>query len=73
MVRNITSLKVSGKSLFRVKGAQYDIPREVALVVAQDLFGSKSVPNTSSASKLQSVLDDAYCKRIFSFKIKVLE
>lgn len=71
MVRNISSFKTS-RSLFTRRNMQYNVPRDVALVVAQTLFGSKTIPNSTPIERLQQVLDKAYDDRIFSFRVIVL-
>ena len=72
-MRNITS--ITNKNLFtrNTKGTdvQYHIPREVALVVAQSLYGTARVPNNCSSAGLQSILDKAYDKREFSYRVIV--
>lgn len=71
MVRNITSIKVNNLFTKNTKGMVFTIPKDVAIVVGQSLFGTYEVPNTIDTIDLQRKLDHAYDTRIFAWRIRV--
>ena len=71
MVRNITSIKPNKLFTKNTRGMVFTIPKDVAIVVGQSLFGTHEVPNTIDTIDLQRKLDYAYDARIFAWRIRV--
>lgn len=73
MTRNISSIKIKPNRLFtkNTRGMIFTVSRDIAVVVAQELFGTHEVPSSINTIDLQRKLDYAYDARIFAWRIKV--
>ena len=70
MVRNV-SIKPNKLFTRDTRGMVFTIPKDVAIVVGQSLFGTHEVPNNIDKITLQQKLDQAYDARIFAWRIRV--
>jgi len=72
LLRNITTLKHQKFSLLSAppSGAEFQVPRELAYIIAESLYGSKYI--LDSRETLEELINNAHTKGLFSYRVQVL-
>lgn len=65
--RNITSLRQSISENYNQ--TKIIISKQLAIETAQHLYGSNFIPDNINTKRLQDILDNAFKKREFQFKV----